>query len=540
MEKPMVSFVLISLAILMCTFPVRAISIGFSERGIIVEQWRHQFEWTPPNRMTFGCSAAIENLPDVNRMGTDPDTDLEIVTGSDELEGPGPGYWHAFDSQGNLEWIVGTQSDQSRSSPVIIDLNGDGKPEIAGGTTSGHTVEVMDRFGNWFWTFPTPPGPGGNEWLSSPAVADIVTESPDVAGPEVVILHRTTGMVFCFDGDNSDHHNNGITVTGWAGTEGIDWDVLWATYIGGDGSGNEISSPAIGDVDHDGKLEVMIGSADGNVYVLRSSDGAIEHVFTTGSSEFPASVALADLDGDGYIDIVVGSTDGNIYCLKWDGIIGTTRWKFSTGGAIYSSAAIGDLDADGRLEIVVGSNDGNVYCLSVHGNEIWSYHTDGPVFSSPALIDRADIGLYEKDWPMFRHDPMRTGYYGPAPSTGLDVYVGSDDHYLYLLKGDGGHLVDRFLTYGCIRSSPSVADIDGDEEPEIVFYDWGYDSGAGGDTFWCIEDNLLVPPPPSPPVGGVWIPINGLNLLDPRITLGLTMIIAITFVGIRRIKKRQD
>jgi len=89
---------------------------------------------------------------------------------------------------------------------------------------------------------------------------------------------------------------------------------------------------------------------------------------------------------------------------------------------------------------------------------------------------------------MFRHDPRRTGYYGPAPLMGLDVYVGSDDNYLYLLDGNPGALIDRFLTYGWIRSSPSIADIDGDKKLEILFYDWGCDPEVRNDTFWCVED----------------------------------------------------
>jgi len=65
-----------------------------------------------------------------------------------------PGLWRAFDSQGNVEWARSTESDESRSSPVIVDLDGDGNFEIAGGTTSGWHFQVMDRFGKFIWMFP--------------------------------------------------------------------------------------------------------------------------------------------------------------------------------------------------------------------------------------------------------------------------------------------------------------------------------------------------------------------------------------------------
>jgi hypothetical protein len=475
---------------LIFTSRVQPTPVGLGEESILVEQWSHEFEWMSPNRMTFGCSAAIEDLPGLEtKQPNAPAEDLEIVTGSDELDGPGPGYWRAFDSHGNVLWTTFTQSDQSRSSPVIVDLNGDGKPEIAGGTTSGHTVEVMTRYGNWFWTFPTPPSPGENEWLSSPAAADLVSGNLDVAGPELAILHRKTGMVFVFDGDNSDWRDNGTSVTGWEGREGRDWDVLWTSHIGGEDSGNEVSTPAIGDVDNDHELEIVIGSGDGNVYVLNGSNGAIEHAFAT-AGEVPASAALADVNGDGYLEIVIGSTDSSVYCLRWNGVQGAVLWRFQTRDAVYSSAAIGDVDADGGLEVIVGSNDGIVYCLNgASGGLKWFHITGGAVYSSPALADRFRIIKYQKEWPMFRHDATRTGFYGSAHVGSLDVYVGSDDNYLYLLNGVSGALIDRFLTYGPIRSSPSVADTDGDRRLEVLFYDWGNDTAARNDTFWCIEDS---------------------------------------------------
>lgn len=70
------------------------------------------------------------------------------------------GLWRAIDSQGNVEWHKNTQSDEARGSVAVTDLNGDGNLEIVGGTTSGRTIEVMDRFGNFVWTFPDPPSTG--------------------------------------------------------------------------------------------------------------------------------------------------------------------------------------------------------------------------------------------------------------------------------------------------------------------------------------------------------------------------------------------
>ncbi|MFX1431445.1 MAG: FG-GAP-like repeat-containing protein [Promethearchaeota archaeon] len=485
------------------------IAIGTSAHEILRKEWTYDMHWYTWGY--YGSSSAIADLGhDVNNHGTDPDSDLEIVTGSDEMWGPpgSNGVWRTFDSNGNLEWQTGTQTDEARSSPVIIDMDGDGDLEIGGGTTSGWYVEIMDHQGNFVWTFPKLPGfyvGGPFVWPSSPAVADL---DSCVDGLELVIGNRYHGNVWAFDGDNSDGIDEGITIgasdfPGWPyglGTEGIDWDVLWKFPATGNlGLAPEsFASPAIGDVDNDGELEVVIGAPNTNVYVLDGATGSQECMFTTGGAVY-ASGALADLDGDGYLEIIIGSTDHIIYCFQWDGGVGSTEWMYATDGAVYSSAAIGDINNDGGYEIVVGSNDGNVYAFNISGGLEWSYSTGGAVYSSPALAERCNIDPYDKDWPMFRHNPARTGLYGVAPSTSLDIYIGSDDGFLHLIEGDDGTEIDRFKVnvggypypQGGIHTSPVVADVDGDENLEIFFYDWGQASIYNGHTYWALEDAII-------------------------------------------------
>lgn len=492
-------------------------SVGLSDNGILVKLWSFDMHWYAWG--WFGSSPAIADLgPDVNNVGTEPDSDLEIVTGSDETWGPPGSYgiWRTFDSGGNLEWQTGTQTDEARSSPAIIDIDGDGDLEIAGGTTSGWYFEVMDHQGSFVWTFPKLVGRhigGPFVWPSSPAAADL---DSSVNGLELVIGNRWLSNVWCFDGDNSDGIDDGITITAadfpWyysdpLGTEGTDWDVLWKFDTGG----SVVASPAIGDVDNDGTLEVVIGSTDGNVYVLDGPTGSLEHTFSTGGAVY-ASAALADLDSDGYLEIVIGSTDSMVYYYQWDGTTGTTQSSYIAGGGIYSSAAIGDIDGDGGLEIVVGSNNQNVYALDTSATLKWSYATGGAVYSSPALANRGSCNPHRIEWQMFRHDARRTGFYGP-PAGELDIYVGSDDGYLYLLNGDDGSMIDRFEVntagypwpQGGIHTSPSVADVDGDKNLEMFFYDWGDDSAHYGHTFWALEDRTTG-------VDKVFLTPNKLNL----------------------------
>ena len=139
----------------------------------------------------------------------------------------------------------------------------------------------------------------------------------------------------------------------------------------------------------------------------------------------------------------------NIYCL--DGSQGQLLWSYKTGGYVVSSPAVGDVDSDGFYEVVVGSRDSQVYCLDgISGTLEWAFATGGEVWSSPALADRSNTSSHAKEWPMYKHDAKRSGFYGEG--VGLDVYIGSEDSYLYLLDGKNGELLDRFLCNARIRA----------------------------------------------------------------------------------------
>jgi hypothetical protein len=442
-----------------------------SDNGSLTVEWTHDFflyYWG-----YFGASPAIADLG-VNKIGDEPNADLEIVSGSDEQVNIFPelgvqasGIWRTFDSQGNIEWAKDTESDEARGDPCIIDLDGDGDLEIVGGTTSGETIETMNHNGNFVWTFPDPPRAGRFMWDGGIAA---VNANTSVSGVEVFASNRYLHEIYCLDGDNSDGVDDGYTWPGgwpWTGVEGVDWDVLWIFTVPCEMC--EIySTVAVDDVDNDGVLEVAFGTTNGVFYVLNAVTGSLEVSFPLDGAIY-ASAAVGNIDIDPYREMVIGTTTGTIHALQWNGTLPTIEWTYTTGASVYSSAAIGDIDGDERYEIVVGSHDNNIYALSASGMIEWSYPTGGDIYSSPSLASR-------------------------GVETGLGIYVGSEDTYLYLLDGKGD-LIDRFPTseggylgFMGIHTSPSIADVDGDEKLEIFFYDWGETSAHDGHTFWALED----------------------------------------------------
>jgi hypothetical protein len=54
------------------------------------------------------------------------------------------------------------------------------------------------------------------------------------------------------------------------------------------------------------------------------------------------------------------------------------------------------------------------------------------------------------------------------------------------------------------------------------------------------RESFVVLAPPTPPVGGITVPMNNVQRLSPVASLAVTLVVAASFVGVRRIKKRQD
>jgi len=128
-----------------------------------------------------------------------------------------------------------------------------------------------------------------------------------------------------------------------------------------------------------------VGSLDNYVYALSGKDGSLMWKFKTGDY-IRSSPALGDLDKDGYLDVVVGSGDRYVYALS--GKDGSLMWKFGTGYSVQSSPALGDLDGDGYIDMAVVSWDGYLYVFESRvkgGRVVWSrWHGDA-----------SGTGLYE-------------------------------------------------------------------------------------------------------------------------------------------------
>ena len=257
-----------------------------------------------------------------------------------------------------------------QASPGLVDYDRDGTLDVVFANTHGDVGVVRGDGRRLVGVKIGPDAPWGGAF-GTPAVADL-----DHNGNLEIIV---TG----FDQYLHVFMENGQRFPGWPV---FLQDTVW-------------SSPAVGDIDGDGRLEIVAGyDCDGapgqnchpgyGGYV-----GAWNHDGTRvpGWPRFISkqvvwsSPALVDLDLDGRLDVVVGQ--GNMPATMWDGgrqpMNGThvyafrgdgsnvPGWPVYTGRNVTSSPAIGDINGDGRPDVAFTAEDGYLYAYSGSGQKLW-------------------------------------------------------------------------------------------------------------------------------------------------------------------------
>jgi FG-GAP-like repeat len=414
--------------------------------------------------------------------------------------------------------------DATQSSPSLADVDGDGKLEIGFGS-SNNNIYLLNASGQMLWKYRA----YDSVW-SSPAFADINGDgrkemiigtdfSPGNLTPQGS-FSNAYGWVYAFDTAGGPNQNRQFG-------EGYIWAKQFDQSI--------YSSPAIADLDGDGTLEIVIGSscyhpgAGKWVKVLNAATGNTERTLSTASCVV-SSPALGDLNGDGKLDIVAGvsslnQSDGKPHVEAWK-TDGTVLWNVpvvsATGeydnGVFFdhsNSPVIADLDGNGSLEVAVtvlnsvtilrgdngqaltsvcGPSDSSPACQASRSLFMWY-----PNRSTPAISDLDNDGKlelvsggshtnnafggvdlkagrgflyawrdfatflgspagnqapYSAPWPMFHGNPQHTGVYpqlvAPRSASGLILKGTSHTYPLSLARTDGAP-----FTWTIVESDPS-------------------------------------------------------------------------------------
>ncbi len=295
----------------------------------------------------------------------DGDNTIEIVIGATN------GTVYALDgTNGNIEWSKNVSGQEIWSSPAIGDIDG-----------IGATIEVVMVLKDK--TVALKGGSNGDIlWTQPLAAAEMVPALGDVDGD---------GAIEVISGSS----NNIYALNGATGA------IKWTTSVSGAGATEYVFIPSIADIDNDDTVEVVVQPSS-YVYAINGTNGNIKWTknfgILQGGTTTYAGVALGDIDGDAGLEVIIRDGFSKIYAL--DENTGNILWSYphpSSQGFVKAIPILADVEDEGVLEVVTGDHSGYIPCLeSESGAEKWNLQLNpGDLHCNHSVGDIDGDGCFE-------------------------------------------------------------------------------------------------------------------------------------------------
>lgn len=392
--------------------------------------------------------------------------DIEEADGIQDLDGPGGAFafgsfYDSFRKGNNDRFGMHTSPSSLSNSGAETGIELD---EIS---ASGHFMTFRARF--------SPPMDfkrgefAGDCGRLSPIPADI-----DGDGVEELVMAADTGLIYAVPGAGSADWTGQVTKI--ADVEGT----LWS------------APPVLGDVDHNGVIEMFIASQDGTLHAFGPA-GALYPIDTDGTpgalklrGDYASAPIALELDGDPGDEILVLSStaDSTYVCIiglsrTWPGTGGIRRGsdgiEMNVGpGRVVSHPAFGVLHEGGK-------NVEGLYFVTSHSGNVLQFHF------VPLLDNESLVGwLSGSTSLLMTFNETIEGFMTLAAG---DVDGDGSDELVVTVPAYGNNVGSNEVLYmapswphrsvlapvrGSHASSPVLADVDGDGTLETALRDEKY------------------------------------------------------------------
>jgi hypothetical protein len=266
--------------------------------------------------------------------------------------------------------------------------------------------------------------------------------------------------------------------------------------------------PQLGDLDCNGRLDLMLGRVDGSItrYEMPAGAGPASFTFVTDAFEnikiigqtfgMPAgnvpsmhganTMAIVDVDDDGDQDILWGDffeagllwivNDGTCELphMRQDFVRFPPNDSVMTSG--YNAPYAGDLDGDGDLDLLMGVLGGAFNPVQTARENLYHFEQAAPgqwELRTRRLLDGIDLG---SETVTALSDLDSDGDLDLVVGSKLDAGEGAGS--LTVFTNDGSATVPSFREAGTLaveagyQMAPAFGDLDGDGHPDLVLGSW--------------------------------------------------------------------